>query len=216
MSTLDLVLPCLDEALALPWVLQRIPDGVRPIVVDNGSVDCSPDIAARLGATVVRCEQRGYGSACHAGLEAASAEYVAFCDCDGTLDPRDVLALLAAVHAGADLAICRRRPVSRAAWPVVTRVANVELARRIRRRTGARIRDVGPMRVARREPLLALGLTDRRSGYPVDTLVRAADRGWRIEQIDVPYYERVGTSKVTGTIRGSWQAVRDMSAAMSR
>jgi hypothetical protein len=75
--------------------------------------------------------------------------------------------------------------------------------------------DVGPLRVARRESLLALQQSDRRSGYPVETVVRAADAGWRIVQVDVDYHPRIGRSKVTGTLRGSLQAVRDMSAVLS-
>ena len=211
----DIVLPCLDEARALPWVLERLPAGARALVVDNGSTDGSPDIARELGATVVPCTVRGYGAACHAGLEAATARAVAVCDCDGSLDPRDVLALLAVLDAGADLVIARRRPTSRAAWSLSSRIANRELARRIRRRTGLRIADVGPLRIARREALLSLGLTDRRSGYPAETVVRAADAGWRIEQVDVAYTPRIGASKVTGTLRGTVQAVRDMSAAIN-
>src|SRR6201986_4523177 len=82
----DIVLPCLDEAEALPWVLARVPPGMHAIVVDNGSVDGSPEIARSLGAEVVRCERRGYGAACHAGLEAATADLVAFCDCDASID----------------------------------------------------------------------------------------------------------------------------------
>ena len=213
---LDVVLPCLDEVGALPWVIDRIPDGMRAIVVDNGSTDGSVEIARSLGATVVHCSQRGYGAACHAGLEAASAEFVAMCDCDASLDPRNLSGLLDAVRSGADLAICRRRPVSRAAWSLPARVANRELARRVRKRTGARIADVGPMRVARREPLLALQISDRRSGYPVETVVRAADAGWRIESVDVVYRERIGHSKVTGTVRGYVEAMRDMTAVLHR
>lgn len=216
-APLDIVLPCLDEADALPWVLGRIPDGARAVVVDNGSTDGSPDVARSLGAHVVLCERRGYGAACHAGLEAATADLVAFCDCDASLDPRDAARLAGPVlHGAADLVVGRRRPVDRTAWPVHARLANRELARRVRRRTGVPLRDVGPLRVARRERLLALGLDDRRSGYPVETVVRAADAGWRIVQVDVEYTPRVGRSKVTGTLRGTVQAVRDMSEVLAR
>ncbi len=213
---MDIVLPCLDEAGALPWVLERLPEGCRALVVDNGSTDGSPDIARALGATVITCAVRGYGAACHAGLAAATAPVVAVCDCDGSLDPREVLRLLAVLEQGAELVVARRRPTTRAAWSLPSRVANRELARRIRRRTGLRIVDVGPLRIARRDALLSLGLTDRRSGYPAETVVRAADAGWRVEQVDVPYAPRIGTSKVTGTVRGTLQAVRDMSAAIDR
>ncbi|WP_239075020.1 glycosyltransferase, partial [Streptomyces sp. SID10853] len=76
--TVDVVLPCLDEAGALPRVLERIPDGWRALVVDNGSTDGSAAIAAGLGATVVHEPRRGFGAACHAGLRAATAELVCF------------------------------------------------------------------------------------------------------------------------------------------
>lgn len=210
--TLDIVLPCLDEALAIPWVLDRIPLTARAIVVDNGSTDGSAELARARGATVVDCARRGYGAACHAGLEAATAEIVAFCDCDGSLDPADIVRLADTLVAGADLVVARRRPTSRRAWPWPARLANRALAGRVRRRTGVPLTDLGPIRVARRGPLLALDIRDRRSGYPLETVVRAARAGWRIEQVDVGYAPRTGRSKVTGTPRGYLQAVRDMNA----
>lgn len=215
-TVIDLVLPCLDEAGALPWILARIPAGTRAIVVDNGSTDGSPEIAAALGATVVAAYQRGYGAACQAGLEAATAELVAFCDCDASLDPRQALRLAQPVLDGAaDLVLGRRRPVQRGAWPLPARLANVELARRIRRHTGAAVTDLAPLRVARRQDLLALDVVDRRSGYPLEVVLRAAAAGLRIREVDVDYYPRIGKSKVTGTPLGAWGAVRDMSAVFA-
>lgn len=214
---LDVVLPCLDEAAALPWVLDRIPAGMRAVVVDNGSRDGSAELARERGALVVACRQRGYGAACHAGALAATAELLAFCDCDATIDPGALVAMARLVADGhAELVVGRRRPTTARAWPLHARLANRELARRVRRRTGARLADIGPLRVARREPYLALGIADRASGYPVETVVRAADAGWRIVQADVAYLPRAGRSKVTGTLRGTLGAVRDMSAVLSR
>jgi glycosyltransferase involved in cell wall biosynthesis len=213
----DLILPCLNEAAALPWVLGRLPAGVRAVVVDNGSTDGSPGIAAVLGATVIACDVRGYGAACHAGLEAATAPVVAFLDADASLDPRQLVRVTAPVLAGQiDLMLGRRRPVSRDAWPLHLRLANAELSRRIRRRTGTHLRDLGPMRAARREALLGLDLVDRRSGYPLETVVRAADAGWRIAEVDVDYLPRSGRSKVTGTPLGAARAVRDMTKVLAR
>ncbi|MFF7237593.1 glycosyltransferase [Streptomyces collinus] len=211
----DVVLPCLNEADALPWVLARVPAGWRALVVDNGSTDGSVDVARSLGATVVREERRGFGAACHAGLLAATADVVCFCDCDASLDPRRLVPFVEEVRAErADLVLGRRRPLTRGAWPVHARAGNLALTRLLRRRTGLRLHDLGPLRAARREPLLALGLTDRRSGYPLQMVVRAADAGWRVTEHDVPYLPRTGASKVTGTWRGTWQAVRDMSAVL--
>ncbi|NIK58643.1 glycosyltransferase family 2 protein [Kribbella shirazensis] len=215
--SVDLVLPCLNEAAALPWVLERLPPGVRAVVVDNGSTDDSAAVAERWGATVVRCEIKGYGAACHAGLEAAEAEVVAVMDADASLDPRQLVRVTAPVLAGrADLIVGRRRPVSRDVWPWHLRLANAELSRRIRRRTGVSLHDLGPMRAARRTALLGLGLTDRRSGYPLETVVRAADAGWRIAEVDVDYLPRSGRSKVTGTPLGAARAVLDMSKVLAR
>ena len=93
-------------------------------------------------------------------------------------------------------------------------VANRYLARSVRRRTGVGSTDLGPMRVARREPLLALGLTDRRFGWPLEMVLRAAAAGWRIERGDVAYRPRVGRSKVTGTVGGVVRTVHDMRVAL--
>ncbi|MEU5056290.1 MULTISPECIES: glycosyltransferase family 2 protein [unclassified Streptomyces] len=215
-SSVDVVLPCLDEAAALPWVLARIPDGWRALVVDNGSTDGSPDVARSLGATVVTEPRRGFGAACHAGLLASDADVVCFCDCDASLDPGLLAPFVQDVVAGrVDLVLGRRRPQGRGAFPVHARAGNLALAGMLRRRTGLRLHDLGPLRAARRTSLLALDLADRRSGYPLQMVVRAADAGWRIEERPVPYRPRTGKSKVTGTWRGTWQAVRDMRAVLA-
>lgn len=213
----DVVLPCLNEAEALPWVLDRIPPGWRAVVVDNGSTDGSADIARARGATVVHEARRGFGAACHAGLTAATAEIVCFCDCDASLDPALLVPFVREVLGGeADLVLGRRRPQGRGAWPVHARAGNLALSLMLRRRTGLRLHDLGPLRAARREALLGLDLTDRRSGYPLQMVVRAADAGWRVTEHDVPYLPRSGVSKVTGTWRGTWQAVRDMSRVLAQ
>ncbi len=214
-ARVEVVLPCLDEAEGLAWLLPRLPAGVTAVVADNGSTDGSADVARSLGARVVPAAPRGFGAACHAGLLAAQADVVAFMDADGSLDPAQLDRVLAPVLAGrADLVLGRRVAASRSAWPRHLRWANRVLARRLRRRTGVTLRDLGPMRAARRTDLLALGLLDRRSGYPLEMVVRAADRGWRIGEVDVDYVERKGRSKVTGTPLGIARAVRDMSAVL--
>ncbi|NEC06246.1 glycosyltransferase family 2 protein [Streptomyces sp. SID7909] len=212
----DIVLPCLDEAAALPGVLARVPRGWRAIVVDNGSTDGSADVARALGATVVHEPRRGFGSACHAGLLASEAEFVCFCDCDGSLDPALLAGFVRRVADDeCDLLLGRRRPQERGAWPAHARAGNAALSRMLQRRTGLRLRDLGPMRAGRRADLLALGLTDRRSGYPLQMVVRAADAGLRVAETDVPYLARTGKSKVTGTWLGTWHAVRDMRAVLA-
>jgi glycosyltransferase involved in cell wall biosynthesis len=213
----DVVIPVLDEAGALPDLLAAMPVGYRPIVVDNGSTDGSGALATHLGATVVTEPVRGFGSACWAGLVAANPTdgVVCFMDGDGSLDPADLPLVADPVLVGdADLVIGARRPSGRGAWPLHARVANAALALELRRRSGVALRDLGPMRAARCEPLRALGIVDRRSGWPLEMVLRAVDAGWRVAPVDVPYAPRTGRSKVTGTVRGTVGAVRDMSRVL--
>ena len=213
----DVIFPCLNEAAALPWILDRMPAGFRPIVVDNASTDGSGEIARSLGAMVVPEQIRGFGAAAHAGLLAATTDLVCFCDCDGSLDPRQLPLLTAPLLADeADLVLGRRTVAQRDAWPLPARLANWELARRVRGRTGLDIRDLGPMRAAGREALLGLNLADRRFGYPLEMVMNAAAAGWRVSEVQVAYLPRVGKSKVTGTVGGCVRTVRDMSQVLAR
>lgn len=216
MESVQVILPCLNEAGALPTVIGSIPAGYGVLVVDNGSDDGTADVARELGALVIDCRKRGYGAACHAGLLAATADLVVVMDADGTVDAGQLPLLVDPVRNGtADLMIGVRQPVAHGSWPWWLRLANSELARELSGRTGQRVRDLGPVRAARREPLLALGLRDRRSGYPAETVVAAADAGWRIGQVDIDYHARIGRSKVTGTPIGAFRAVRDLRAVMA-
>ena len=211
METIDVVLPCLNEAGALPWLLTRMPVGYRPIVADNGSTDGSARIAADHGATVVNVPQRGFGAACHAGLLAASSEIVCVMDADGSFDPLDLEIVTGPVRDDSiDLMLGRRAPTTQGAWPAHARLGNMVLSAELRRRAGVPLHDLGPMRAARREGLLALDLQDRRFGYPLEMVMRASAAGWRIGEAPVPYYPRTGKSKVTGTVGGTVKAVRDM------
>jgi glycosyltransferase involved in cell wall biosynthesis len=211
----DVVLPVLNERDALPWVLGRMPAGYAPIVVDNGSTDGSGELAAELGARVVREPLPGFGAACFAGLTAAEGELVCFMDCDASFDPRELWRVADPVAYGTtDLALGARRRAPGAAWPPHARAANAVLALELRRRAGVRVTDIGPMRAARREALLELGIRDRRFGWPLQMVLRAAAAGWRIEEAPVTYLAREGRSKVTGTMRGTLRAVRDMAGVL--
>lgn len=214
-AEIDLVLPVLNEAGALPWVLARVPPGVRCFVVDNGSTDDSAAVAREWGATVVSEPRQGFGAACAAGLAAASADIVAFCDADASLDPLELHRVVDPVRAGdADLVLGARSSRSWKAWPPHARLANSFLASRIRRAVGAPITDLGPMRAARRVDLIALGIEDRRFGWPLEMVLRAGYAGWRIEEAPVGYHPRIGRSKVTGSVKGTARAVVDMRAVL--
>jgi glycosyltransferase involved in cell wall biosynthesis len=210
------ILPVLDEAAALPRVLARIPDGFRPLVVDNGSQDGSGSVARSLGARVVDEPRRGFGAACYTGLTAARSTVVCFMDCDGSLDPRELPRVSEPVSSGsADLCLGARGPTAPDVWPWHARLANRALALELRRRCGVALTDLGPMRAARRDALLALSLRDRGFGWPLEMVLRAAAAGWRVTETPVSYGPRAGgRSKVSGSVRGTWRAIHDMGALL--
>ncbi|ABL03303.1 glycosyltransferase family 2 protein [Mycobacterium ulcerans] len=209
-ETVTVVLPCLNEAESLPGVLAAIPGSYRALVVDNNSTDDTAAVAARHGAEVVAESQPGYGAAVHAGVVAAKTPIVAVIDADGSMDPADLPRLVAELDRGADLVTGRRRPIPGLHWPWVARIGTVVMSWRLRTRHGLPVHDIAPMRVARRDVLLALGVVDRRSGYPLELLVRAAAAGWRVAEFDVSYGPRTGgKSKVSGSLRGSMIAILD-------
>jgi glycosyltransferase involved in cell wall biosynthesis len=229
--TIDVVLPCLDEAPALRWLLPRLPERYRAVVVDNGSTDGTPAVAAALGATVVHEPRRGYGAAVDTGVRACTGEVVVVMDADGSLDPAELPALVGAVVSGAaDLACGRRRPcrpsagrrhrmpLGSSSWPWHARAGTVLLAAVISGGARTRLHDIAPVRVARRADLVSLAVQDRRCGYPLETIVRAARRGWRIVELDVSYGSRTaGTrSKISGTARGTLTAAIDFARVVLR
>ncbi len=209
-SPVTVVLPCLNEAASLPGVLAAMPAGYRPLVVDNNSSDDTAEVARSHGADVVTESRPGYGAAVHAGVVAATTPIVAVIDADGSLDPRDLPELVDELERGADMATGRRRPVKGLRWPWHARLGTAAVCWRLRRKHGLPVHDIAPMRVARRDALLGLGVQDRRSGYPLELLVRAAAAGWHVVERDVDYGPRTGgRSKVSGSLRGSVIAALD-------
>ena len=194
-----------------------MPADYQAIVVDNASSDGTGEIARRLGAVVVREPTPGYGAAVIAGVRASGSDVVCVIDGDASLDPAELPRLVAALYdRHADLVVGRRQPTQRRVWPWHARLGTALIARRLRRRLGLDVHDIGPARVARRTDLLALDVQHRRFGYPLEMLVRAARAGWRVVEVDVSYYPRAaGTrSKVSGSLLGSVRAARDFRAVL--
>jgi glycosyltransferase involved in cell wall biosynthesis len=210
----DVILPVLNEASAIPSVLAGLPAGFHPIVVDNASTDASADVARQHGAKVVHEARLGFGAACWTGLLAATEDVVCFMDCDGSFVGSDLSLVTAPILAGVADLVLGARQAAKGAWPLHARIANEFLAWELRRRTRMQLRDLGPMRAMRRLDLLALGVEDRRFGWPLEMVLRASSAGWRIREVEVRYEPRIGRSKVTGTVQGTARAVRDMARVL--
>lgn len=211
-----MVIPCRDEAGSIADVVHRVPASAQIIVVDNGSTDGTADIARHAGAQVVVEPRPGYGSAVAAGVVAASRPIVCTIDGDGSLAPEDLRPLVSAVLAGDDVAVGRRIPTERAAWPWHARIGTAVIATQLRSRHGLDVHDIAPVRAIRHDVLRNLAVADRGSGYPVEFLVRVARAGLRVREIDVRFAPRTsGRSKVSGTVVGSIRAGRAFLAELS-
>ena len=201
------VIPALNEAEALPAVIAGIPDWVGLIVVaDNGSTDGTAEVARRAGAAVVLEPRRGYGSACLKALAALPpVDIVVFMDGDASDDPADMAGLVAPISAGeADFVLGSRTMGEREAGALTPQqvFGNALACTLVRLFWGARFTHLGPFRAIRRDALDRLAMADPDYGWTVEMQVRAAKAGLRCREIPVRYRRRIGTSKVSGTIRG--------------
>ena len=218
----DVIIPALNEAGSLPLVLGDITDVRvrRVVVVDNGSTDGTSRVAAENGATVVHESRRGYGSACLAGLNFVSSDppdVVAFLDADYSDVPQEMGTLLDALR-DHDLVIGSRTTGAAESGALLpqARYGNWLATRLIRVRWGVHFTDLGPFRVVRWSALERLHMQDRDFGWTVEMQVRAASAGLRCTEIPVSYRKRVGVSKITGTVAGSWAAGKKILYVIAR
>ena len=208
---IGIVIPALNEAPALPHVLPAIPGWVSEvIVVDNGSSDGTAAVAASLGARVVDEPRRGYGQACLAGIAALSPgiDTVVFMDADASDRPEEMDRLLAPIAAGSADMVIGSRPLGAepGALTPQQRFGNALACWLIRLLWSVRFTDLGPFRAISRAALARLEMQDRNFGWTVEMQVRAAGRGLRCAEIAVGYRRRIGQSKVSGTLSGSFKA----------
>jgi len=206
---ITVIIPALDEEAAIAGVIGEVPAELvhEIIVVDNGSTDRTAERARAAGARVVHEPERGYGAACMAGVRAAgNADLLVFLDGDRNEDPAEMGQVLAPVLAGqADLVVGSRvrGPLGVRALSPQQRAGNRVVALLLRLLYGLAVTDVGPFRAVPARALRDLGMEHRSYGWPVEMLVKAARRGYRIVEVPVSCRPRVGRSKVGGTLRGS-------------
>jgi glycosyltransferase involved in cell wall biosynthesis len=209
----SVIIPTHNEARAIERVLADLPSNLvaEVIVVDSNSNDGTPEIAASMGARVVSEPRRGYGRACLTGLAAAnSPDVVVFLDGDYSDRPSELPILLAPIFEGrADITIgSRLHPqTSDGALPWHQAFGNRLAAGLIRllysRRYGLNVTDLGPFRAARADVLRALALEETTYGWAVEMILKGGLAGFRVVEVPVSYYPRIGKSKISGTIKGT-------------
>jgi glycosyltransferase involved in cell wall biosynthesis len=212
--SIDVVIPALNEARALPCVLRDIPrPPVRRVVVaDNGSTDATALVAEEHGAEVVHEPERGYGAACLralAHLAADPPDIVVFLDGDYSDHADELPALVEPILAGrAELVIGSRARgrADRGALSPQQRIGNAVASRVLRTLYGVHYTDLGPFRAIRWDTLQRLQMCDRNYGWTVEMQIKAAQRGVPHAEVPVSYRQRIGVSKVSGTLRGSVSA----------
>lgn len=206
---ISVIIPTRNEGLAIGRVLADVPADLvtEVLVVDNDSTDGTPDIAAQMGARVVRESRRGYGRACLTGLANANTpDIVVFLDGDYSDRPAELPDLIVPIIDGhADITIGSRlaKPLTPGALPWHSVFGNRLAAGLITVLFGQRITDLGPFRAARADVLRAIKLEETTYGWAVEMIVKGALRGFRIVEVPVSYHPRIGKSKISGTVRGS-------------
>jgi glycosyltransferase involved in cell wall biosynthesis len=201
------LIPCLNEEEALPLVLAEIPSGMRVVLCDNGSTDRSAALAREAGADVVAWPSRGYGGAVLAGLKHLSTDppqIVVVLDADHSFDLGDLPALLGPIERGeADFVLGER--LTRGGPNALTpqQVWGNRLACRLMQlQTGHRYLDMGPFRAIRYESLVSLNMADLTWGWNVEMQMKAVRAGLRVLEVPVACRQRVGVSKISGTLSG--------------
>ncbi len=205
------IIPAVDEEEAIGLVLAEIPPvASEVIVVDNGSRDRTAEVARAAGARVVHEPRRGYGQACLAGIAAAEgAEVLVFLDGDHSDYPSQLVDVLAPILAGeADLVIGSRTLGRRAkgAQPLHAVLGTRLCVGLMNAVIGTRATDLGPFRAITANALRRLGMGDRNFGWTVEMQLKAAQRGLRVREVAVDYRPRIGRSKVSGTLSGTFLA----------
>ena len=205
----SVVIPTHNEAQSIGRVLADLPADIvtEVLVVDSNSTDGTPEIASKMGARVLHEPRRGYGRACLTGLAGASSpDVVVFLDGDYSDRPGELPLLLTPILDGrADISLGSRlgKQCTHGALPWHAAFGNRLAALLIRILYGLRISDLGPFRAGRADVLRRLDLQENTYGWAVEIILKGAIGGFRIIEVPVSYYPRIGKSKISGTLKGT-------------
>ena len=209
---ISVIIPAYNEEESLPHVLNDLPQDRlhQIIVVDNRSTDRTAEVARENGAAVVHEKRQGYGRACLAGMAMLeNPDIVVFLDGDYSDYPEEIDLLVEPILKGeADFIVGSRMILkeSRVALLPQARYGNMLAVFLIRLFFGHRYTDLGPFRAIRYESLQAIGMRDKNFGWTVEMQIKAIKNELRIREIPVRYRMRIGVSKITGTVSGTFKA----------
>jgi glycosyltransferase involved in cell wall biosynthesis len=205
----SVVIPTHNEAQSIGRVIADLPVDIvtEILVVDSNSTDGTPEIASKMGAHVLHEPRRGYGRACLTGLASAnSPDVVVFLDGDYSDRPAELPLLLNPIIDGrADITLGSRlgKQTIPGALPWHAAFGNRLAAFLIRFLYGLRLSDLGPFRAGRADVLRRLELQENTYGWAVEIILKGKLGGFRIVEVPVSYYPRIGKSKISGTLRGT-------------
>ena len=204
------VIPALNEERAIGGVVGGLRSrGIKQVVVcDNGSTDRTAQVARDAGAKVVQETERGYGAACLRAIEALepATKVIGFVDGDGSDDLDDLPKLLNPIlDESADFVIASRARGQAEAGALTPpqRLGNLIASSWLRYRFGQETSDLGPFRAIRKTAYQKLKMRDRNYGWTVEMQIKAARHHLRYQEFPTNYARRIGTSKVSGTVRGT-------------
>lgn len=204
---IKLVIPARNEEEAIGKVVASVVNKVDQVVVaDNGSTDTTATVAANAGAEVVFVKEPGYGRACLAAIDAAGEfDILVFMDGDASDDPQDLAALLQPIlDDEADLVIGSRilGDCDPGSLTPQQRFGNTLACWLMNMIWGFRFSDLGPFRAIRKTAYDRLEMQAPTFGWTVEMQVRALKQNLRCAEVPVHYRKRIGTSKISGTVKG--------------
>lgn len=207
------IIPVWNEETGIGPTLDDIPESVTPIVVDNGSLDRTVEIAKDRGAIVIHEKEKGYGNVCMAGVraipeKAPGAKYVVFVDGDHADHPEEIPAMMHhIVHGGADMVLASRITGARekGALPIQSRFAIWYARRLLWRLYRVRFTDIGPLRIMPLEIFHQFDMQDKTWGWTVEMQAKGARLKMKMVEVPGQYRKRPGDSKISGAF---WTAVK--------
>jgi len=209
---IKVIIPAYNEQDSISLVIKDIPDIVHEIiVVSNASTDKTDEVAKRAGATVLRENTPGYGNACLKGLEYVASltntpDIIVFLDGDYSDYPEQLSLLITPIiQEGYDMVIGARDKRFRESGSMTTpQVFGNWLATSLMRLFfRARFTDLGPFRAMKYTSLLALEMEDKTYGWTVEMQLKVLKKKMKYTEVPVKYRNRIGVSKVSGTVKGA-------------